>query len=242
VKNKESWKPTKFVLGRSSWKASSDPKKIGRGSRLIGDIQAKTYSEAIQSYSHGRLLDLGCGAVPLYGMYRDRIKDNICVDWENSLHSSPHTDVFCDLNKTLPFSENEFETILLMDVIEHIERPEKLWNEMSRILKKRGKVILGSPFLYWIHEEPFDFSRFTEYKLRSFCKENRFEIISLFAYGGAPEVFLDFIAKHLEWSVVFSKFHYWFSKVFLRSPIGRSWSKKTKHKYPLGYCLVAEKQ
>ena len=45
----------------------------------------------------GYLLDLGCGKVPLYLIYKSHITDSICVDWGNSLHGNDYIDSECDL-------------------------------------------------------------------------------------------------------------------------------------------------
>lgn len=98
MRNPESWKPSKFIRVDGGWAASPDTAELGRGSRLIGAIQAETYARAIAVHAKGRLLDLGCGKVPLYGMYKHLVVEAVCVDWENSLHENDHVDYFLDLN------------------------------------------------------------------------------------------------------------------------------------------------
>jgi len=66
------------------------------------DLIAKVYDENVKRFVKGKLLDLGCGKVPLYIAYKNYITDNICVDWENTLHRNPHIDHYCDLTKALP--------------------------------------------------------------------------------------------------------------------------------------------
>jgi hypothetical protein len=112
---------------------------------------------------------------------------------------------------------------------------------MSRILKPKGKIIVGVPFFYWIHEEPYDYYRYTEYKLREFCKNNNLTIISLDPYGGGPEIIFDIIAKQISFSKILSSMHLFLSNIFINSYFGKKISKKTYRHFPLGYCLIAQK-
>ena len=49
------------------------------------------------------------------------------------------------LNKELPFEDNTFDIILMFDVIHHLENIDQNFNEIKRILKKDGKLIVYEP-------------------------------------------------------------------------------------------------
>jgi SAM-dependent methyltransferase len=240
VKDRQSWQPSKFIESKSGWVGSRDPRELGIQSRLIGDILARVYFQAIRAHVSGLLLDLGCGKVPLYGMYRDLITESICIDWEGSFHVNPHIDHFVDLNGPLPIEDGKIDTILSTDVLEHIARPDCMWAEMSRVLRPGGKLILGTPFLYWLHEEPHDYHRFTAHKLRMFCGDYGLEVIELSAYGGAPEVVFDILCKQLyrpRLAAIWARTSQW---LLSRARIQRI-SARTRNLFPLGYCLIARK-
>lgn len=241
VKNKDAWKPGKFILTKHGLRASRDRREVGIGSRFIADIQAIVYELAIRTHTRGRLLDLGCGKVPLFELYRDYVTENICVDWAGSFHNSEHLDFEFDLNREIPLPDNQFDTILAADVLEHIANPDCFWHEMARLVKPGGKVILGVPFLYQLHEEPCDFARYSEYRLTMFCEQHGLEVVSLEAYGGSLEVIFDIIAKHLKFSRILSAVHLVVSKAISRFFMGKTFYKKIVRKFPLGYCLVAKK-
>ena len=242
MKNKESWKPGKFILTKKGLKASRDRKVVTIGSRFIADIQGKVYAEAIRSHARGLLLDVGCGSVPLYQFYRDYISDNICIDWVNSSHKTNYLDYEINLNNKIPLESNSFDTILATDVLEHLVNPECFWNEMARLLKEGGKIILAIPFMYWIHEPPHDYARYTEFQLTHFCQTNGLNVVSLEPYGGSVEVLLDIIAKHLSFSNILSFIHLIFSKAIRRLISGRKFYRKLTRRFPLGYLLIAEKK
>ncbi|NMD04281.1 MAG: class I SAM-dependent methyltransferase, partial [Deltaproteobacteria bacterium] len=52
-------------------------------------------------------------------------------------------------------------TVLCLDTLEHVEYPRKAMEEIHRILKPGGIVIISSVMNYPIHDFPFDYWRFT---------------------------------------------------------------------------------
>jgi SAM-dependent methyltransferase len=50
-----------------------------------------------------------------------------------------------DLNEALNYSDAQFDAILCTDVIEHLERPQRMLRECARILKLGGTLILSTP-------------------------------------------------------------------------------------------------
>lgn len=245
MKNKDRWIPSKFVHRKGKLIGSRNPKELGIGSRLVADITAGFYDTNLKRYAGGKLIDLGCGKVPLFETYKDLVSDNICVDWEQTFHKNDYLDFECDLTKELPFNDGEFDTIILSDVLEHIPQPGKFWREMSRILVKKGKILMNVPFYYWLHETPHDYYRYTEYALRRFAESTDFEILLLEALGGTPEILADILAKHLQkipflGSPLAIGIQY-LTHAFIRTSLGKYLSKKTSKTFPLGYFLVAEK-
>jgi SAM-dependent methyltransferase len=173
------------------------------------------------------------------------VQDNICVDWQQSLHASPHLDLTADLNGRLPFDDRTFDTILLTDVLEHVAEPMQLICEIARLLRPAGKLIMGVPFLYWLHEEPYDYYRYTEHALRRFCQRSALTVVELEPYGGLPEVLIDLSSKGLELlprplSVCLRPIHTCASMVS-RTFVSRKLSEWSKKTFPLGYILVAQK-
>ncbi len=246
MRNIDRWQPTKFVQTSDGLRASRDAKHIGIGSRFIGDLLAQQYERLIRKYATGRILDLGCGHVPLYGMYRDLVEETICVDWENTLHINPFLDQTADLNGKLPFASSSFETVLMTDVLEHLNEPSAAICQVAEILQVGGKLIIGVPFFYWLHEQPHDYYRFTEYALRRFCDRAVLRIVELTPYGGLPEILIDLTSKGIVVlpPSVFTKLlrlaHTALSNLG-KTSLCRRISERTKTTFPLGYVLVAEK-
>ena len=246
MKNKHKWKPNKFIYKKGTLIASRNSKEVGIGSRLIADIVAAHYDNNIKTYAKGKLLDIGCGKVPLFGAYKDYVTDNVCVDWENSLHKNQYLDFECDLTQNLIFEDGEFDTIILSDVLEHIPEPMHLWNEMSRILAAKGRIIMNVPFYYWLHEQPHDYYRYTEFALRRFAESAGLKVILLKPIGGAPEIMADIIAKNILYYMPkvgrpFAALVQNITSVFTKTRFGGKVSRRTGRTFPLGYFLIAEK-
>jgi SAM-dependent methyltransferase len=152
-----------------------------------------------------------------------------------------HIDQFVDLNRPLPFGDAEFETVLLTDVLEHIAEPARLLGEIARVMKPGGKLVASVPFLYPLHEEPYDYYRYTSHKLKQFCTSKGLEPIIVEPYGGALEVILDIIAKHLYRHPLLSAMHLWLSRRLVRVRFLQALSADTQAQFPIGYSLIAQK-
>jgi SAM-dependent methyltransferase len=240
MRDPEAWVPTKFEKDPSAgWHANRNEVPIT--SRLIGDIAAAAYAAAIENHASGRLADLGCGRVPLYGMYRDKVTDVACIDWPASLHGSLHIDIFADLNMPLQLEPDSFDTVIASDVIEHLHNPRALFSSSYRVLRRGGKLIIGVPFLYWIHEEPQDFHRYTRFALEKMTSDAGLVVISLASFAGAPEVLADLLIKTLASRPLLARVAYVLTRAVLSLPRVKGLSSRTREAMPMGYLLVAQK-
>ena len=65
----------------------------------------------------------------------------------------------------LPLSGDSMDGVMIFEVLEHVPDPEAALSEIARVLRAKGVLLLSVPFLYPIHNAPFDFHRFTEHAL-----------------------------------------------------------------------------
>lgn len=245
MKNASTWKPSKFEYRNGRLRASKDPHEVSTSSRFVADIVASQYDSHLKEHVRGHLVDLGCGKVPLYHAYKDYITESLCVDWPASIHKNPYLDAECDLNLRLPFQDEQFDTIILSDVLEHISNPLQLCNEMYRLLKPGGKVIMNVPFFYKLHETPHDYFRYTKFALLKFAKDSGFNVVLIHEIGGLGEVLTDLCSKLLVNMPLVGKhismFVQWTGWQFSRSMVGKRLTLKTKEHYPLGYFMILQK-
>ncbi len=114
----------------------------------------------------GRLLDVGCEQKP-YSAFLHPSVEHIGID----LFDGPEVDVVYD-GKHLPFPDDSFDAILCTQVLEHAEDVEQVCDEMVRVLKPGGLLIVTVPFIYFEHSAPYDFRRFSRYGIaRLFDKQ-----------------------------------------------------------------------
>lgn len=172
---------------------------------MIGDIQASGYQIAIEEHAFGDLVDLGCGNAPLTGVYHDRVESYTWADWPDSPHQQFKLDSEVDLNELLPFSDANFDTVLLSDVLEHIAYPDKLMAEIKRILRPGGVAIIGVPFLYGLHEMPHDHHRYTRSRLELFAQDHGLNVVSIDETAGGFLALADLTIK-LTWQKKYLRF------------------------------------
>ncbi len=243
MRNRSNWLPTKFVSHNGRLRATSDTSELNASSWLVADLVANEYDHALKTHASGRLLDMGCGKAPLFGAYSSYVTDVQCIDWARTKHGFDYLDQVCDLTTSIPYDDGSFETIILSDVLEHLPEPMICWKEMNRLLAAGGKVLLNVPFYYPLHEEPYDFYRYTEFALRRFAECNSFEVAELRPIGGPIEILADLIGKMLAGARLPSaaKGVQMAAGYLGRSRIGCRISARTNARFPLGYFMVAIK-
>jgi SAM-dependent methyltransferase len=91
-------------------------------------------------------------------------------------HTRP--DVYGDAQR-MPISDNCIDTALLLDVLEHLPDPRACLNEIHRVLKADGRLILQVPFIYPLHDTPLDFQRWSEFGLSGLVAAAGFRILGL---------------------------------------------------------------
>lgn len=141
------------------------------------------------------MIDLGCGNVPYYEWYKNHVDKVTCIDWQGSFHAAKHIDLFANLNQALPLENDSVDCILSTSVLEHISEPQIFLKEIRRILVEEGYLILSVPFLYHLHEEPFDYYRYTPHGLKYLAEQAGLKIVNLEHYGSAFGVLVDVSSK-----------------------------------------------
>jgi SAM-dependent methyltransferase len=143
---------------------------------LIRDIR-----NAINDYAKGALLDLGCGNKPYESLYQPKTVTQTGCDVIQS--DKNRVDVICPVTD-LKFPDEQFDTILCTQVLEHVFEHDKMMSEIYRVLKPGGQIILTVPFVWELHEEPFDFFRYTKHALKELFEHSGFEIDYVKPNGG----------------------------------------------------------
>jgi len=107
-----------------------------------------------------KVLDMGAGSCPyrpLFAHCRYETQDFAGVRAEQLRHGSYGViDYCCDI-ASVPVADGEFDAILCTEVLEHVREPINAVQEMARILKPGGRLMLTAPLGSGIHQEPFHY-------------------------------------------------------------------------------------
>ncbi|EKD90431.1 MAG: hypothetical protein ACD_31C00005G0057 [uncultured bacterium] len=143
-----------------------------------------------KQYIKGDLIDLGCGTIPYKEIINPMVKSYTALDKPNAYnYSSEKPDVYADI-LSIPLKDNRFDTVLILQVLEHLSQPQKALVESNRILKKGGHLIISVPFMYPLHDLPQDYYRYTEFMIRELLKDSKYRVVKLIPQGNFPEFWL----------------------------------------------------
>jgi len=169
----------------------------------------------------GVVLDVGAKASP-YRQYVPATKYlRLDVD------TSREADIHCDLHE-LEWEENYFDTVLCLEVLEHLYDPQRAINRLFHVLKPGGVCILSTRFLYRYHPDPEDHYRFTWDSLRHLFSQ--FRTVEVHHHGNRAQVIWEMINAGGRTRVVLN---------LLNPLVARMHSPRTK--FPLGFVVYAEK-
>lgn len=165
---------------------------------IINRLAYQAIEEA-KIYTHGALIDIGCGRMAHRAELEKITTKYIGLDHPklSKLYPSPREpDVYGNAMK-IPLKDEGFDSALLLQVLEHLDNPQKALDEAYRILRKGGYLILSVPFMYPIHDAPYDYYRFTEYALSKMLKKTGFTIIKQRAGGNFLEFWIQSLIVYL---------------------------------------------
>lgn len=137
------------------------------------------------SHATGRILDIGAAQRWLQSQLPPSAHYT-ALDYPatgQALYAA-HPDVFADAAH-LPFPAACFDGVFCLEVLEHVPEPAKVMQEIARVLKHGGRAWISMPFLYPLHDAPFDFQRYTVFGLRRAAEQAGLVIQHLQPHGHA---------------------------------------------------------
>ena len=215
---------------------------------------------------HGdRLLDLGCGTRPYKDIYSP--SHSVWIAADLATRSTIDVRLRADF---LPFGDSSFDTVVVTEVIEHLQYPPKVIAEIARVLKPAGRLVLTWPFAYSLHELPHDYVRFTEFGMTMTLEQHGLKVESLRRRGDMFSVLATLVGqllagfgvlvtrtpvlgpllRFISWSCTALNnalvlVTYWSTKKSARLYPGRPGERLSGRDqlalWTLGYCLIARK-
>lgn len=123
----------------------------------------------------GRTLDVGCGSKPYEKYFAS--SEYIGLEIETTIHQQKNKADFIYGGKEFPFESTSFDSVVTNQVLEHVFEPDFFLQEIYRVLKPKGKLLLTVPFVWDEHEQPHDYARYSSFGLKHLLEKNKFKII-----------------------------------------------------------------
>lgn len=136
-----------------------------------------------------KVLDVGCGEGTLLELIRRKGNDVAGVDISHSgVDKTKAKGVICFLadisNERLPFYDDEFDMVTCLETVEHVENPLRCLQEIKRVLKADGTLIISIPNPKILH--PYCYPGLFQLRhFKEFLRINDFEIRRIAGWGQA---------------------------------------------------------
>jgi SAM-dependent methyltransferase len=130
-----------------------------------------------------RVLDAGAGE----GSYRSYFSTQRYVGVDLGIGDAAWDysglDALADL-QALPFPDAAFDATLNVVTLEHVRDPARVLDELGRVLKPGGRILLIVPHEWEEHQQPHDYYRYTRYGARHLLERAGFNDITVQPVGG----------------------------------------------------------
>ena len=121
------------------------------------------------------VVDVGCGLQPYRPLFMHTKYVGIDVETSGRTAETKQADLYFD-GINIPLESHSIDAVLCTEVLEHAVDPERLMGEIFRILRPGGRLCLTVPFIWGLHELPYDFRRFTPFGLEKMVSEQGFVV------------------------------------------------------------------
>lgn len=156
--------------------------------RCLVDVQLGSIAKRLRprlAGLHGSVLDVGAGESP----WRDWLSADATyhgIDIGNADDfgmSRGRTDITYYDGRKIPFGDATFDNAICIEVLEHAADPELLLQEIARVLKNQGTLLLTVPWSARRHHIPHDYHRFTRERLSLLLEQHGFGDVQIVERG-----------------------------------------------------------
>lgn len=146
-------------------------------------------AQAAKILPGSRVLDAGAGSSPyrpLFKHCRYETQDFAQLQDAQLRHGGyAAIDYVCDITQ-ISVQDATFDVVLCTEVLEHHPEPIKVVEELARVLKPGGLLLLTAPLGSGIHQEPYHFyGGYTPYWYRRFLPQAGFADVEIAANAGS---------------------------------------------------------
>jgi SAM-dependent methyltransferase len=146
----------------------------------------------LDKYLKGRVLDVGCGIGDFLAYKKDTVGVDIneySLEW---CRLQGHQVEKMDADY-LPFDDESYDSIIMDNVLEHIESPEVIIGEIHRVLDKNGIFLVGVPGLFGYTKDSDHKIFYSKETLEKTLKKHGFFQLKIFAMP----LNIDWLEKYL---------------------------------------------
>jgi ubiquinone/menaquinone biosynthesis C-methylase UbiE len=113
----------------------------------------ETVQDILDGEERGRVLDVPAGEGALAMRLKEIGFDVSCCDLYPEIFRLDDTEIRSgDLDARLPYDDDEFDNVVCVEGLEHIENPANAIREFSRLIKPGGRLIVSVPNIMNIEE------------------------------------------------------------------------------------------
>lgn len=209
--------------------------KTGRAALLE---QIKRHASVI----HGDVLDIGSGNFARY-QHLFKFKTYTRMD----IAAGPEINVVGKI-ESIPLKENSFDSIVCTQVIGDVFDLKSAFDEMYRVLRPGGVLLLTESLFDPLHDEPSDFWRFTSHSLNQLALTSGFCVDTVEPRGGYWSVKAQLSGRY--WIERLGAQKRWFSRILsiilrisggLAFYLDRIDKSRANSIFTHGYMLIAHK-
>lgn len=121
---------------------------------LLRKMRLAKVLPTLQKYPNCDLLDIGCGwEAKLLRSVEPHIASGVGIDFKapslnESNEESKLSTMSVVLEKNLPFENESFDVVTMIAVLEHLEYPIEIMQEINRVLRPNGSLIITVPSVW----------------------------------------------------------------------------------------------
>lgn len=132
--------------------------------------------------ARGRMVDVGAGTQPYADLFRNQVTRIVAVEFPGT---SPQAEVtIWGDAQALPLRAGCADVVLCVEVLEYLRDPRRTMQELARILRCGGHLLLTAPQIRGASNEPNDYWRFGHPGLRLLAHEAGFADVVITPCGG----------------------------------------------------------
>jgi SAM-dependent methyltransferase len=165
----------------------------------------------VLKYVTGKVLNAGCGSRDI----SEFLKQHGAGSVEHcDLKSTIPNAIIADL-ANIPIENDRYDTIVCNAVLEHVQFPDKVMQELFRVLKPDGRLLLCIPFMQPYHPAP-DYRRYSREGMLELARIHHFEAIEIFPVHTLAQTItwiwwsdLSERRKHFQMALLWLPFYLW---------------------------------